>query len=128
MGEMPEGVPASAIPTAKGANGAEKEKKGLAGVDLLGAESEPTRRGGGAGAGAGISGRFEEYDLDREDIAIRGKDEAEKTGSGVVLVGMGDEEKEAVGRMEDDGDVPAESGDIQVIKVKRKKKKRVEGE
>ncbi|KAI9632944.1 putative delta adaptin-like subunit of the clathrin associated protein complex [Dioszegia hungarica] len=110
MGEMPEGVPASAIPTAKGANGAEKEKKGLAGVDLLGAESEPTRRGGGAGAGAGMSGRFEEYDLDREDIAIRGKDEAEKTGSG------------------DDGDVPAESGDIQVIKVKRKKKKRVEGE
>lgn len=104
MGEMPEGVSA---PVGNGIN-TKEEKTGLAGVDLLGTESVGER-------GGARSGKFEEYDLGREDGGSSGRVENGKVENGLKML----EEKDV-----EAGDVATAAGDVEVIKVKRKKKKR----
>lgn len=102
-GEMPEGASTGK----NGETSVKKEKKqdGLAGDDLL-TSATPTR--------TPSAGRFKEYDEDvtvREDVPVQ-------------AVQAEQQEEQAVKEKGVDADNAAVSGDIQVIKVKRKKKKR----
>lgn len=123
---MPEGVSA---PIGQGVKVVE-EKKGLAGVDLLGDQSAGVVERGGSGAGrARSNGRFEEYDLDREEVGGT-EGEVKEAGGGEVPVSevtpvVGPPEMTGVEVRRDEGDVPTSVADVEVIKVKRKRKKRV---
>ena len=101
---MPEG--ASIVLNGETSVKKEKKQDGLAGVDLL-TSAAPAR--------TPSAGRFREYD---EDVTVQ-----EDAPVQAVQVEQREEQAREVEKGVDE-DTAAVSGDIQVIKVKRKKKKR----